>query len=428
MMRRGFSGNVGAGGLLRARYQIFLGILLAVVLPVVTRQVLFGSDVTSPTQYNTAAGGVLALVLGYLAYRRLHVFPGIAAGGYIFTSVSVAFSALAIVLIMLRLDYSRIQFMVSYLVTVVLFILLHLRFDAREKLILGVVPGGRTARLPALDQVEWYTIAGPEVAVPWLHGVVVDLGHNHNNAWDSRITDFVLRGIPVYDVKQAIEQLTGRVEVEHLSENTLGSLNPNHVFLQLKGLVDAILAAVLLVLLTPLLIIVAFVVKLDSPGPALFRQRRTGFRARPFTVYKFRTMRTAQAAESPEEARMRAMTQHNDPRITRLGAFLRRTRIDELPQLFNILKGEMSLIGPRPEAVELTRWYEKEIPFYHYRHIIKPGVTGWAQVNQGHVAQVDEVREKLHLDFYYVKNFSFWLDALIILRTIQTMMTGNGAK
>jgi len=122
------------------------------------------------------------------------------------------------------------------------------------------------------------------------------------------------------------------------------------------------------------------------------------------------------------------MTQVNDTRITRLGAFLRRTRLDELPQLINVVRGEMSLIGPRPEAAELTSWYEQEIPFYHYRHIIKPGITGWAQINQGHVTAVAQIREKLHLDFYYVKNFSFWLDMLIVIRTLQTMVSGSGAR
>ena len=176
------------------------------------------------------------------------------------------------------------------------------------------------------------------------------------------------------------------------------------------------------------MVVIGIAIRLDSPGPALFRQMRIGFRAEPFTVYKFRTMRTAAAVIDQNEARNQAMTQVNDPRITRLGGFLRRTRLDELPQLLNILKGEMSLIGPRPEAVALSQWYEREIPFYHYRHIIKPGVTGWAQINQGHVADVSDVKEKLNLDFYYVKNFSLWLDLLIILRTAQTMVTGKGAR
>jgi len=122
------------------------------------------------------------------------------------------------------------------------------------------------------------------------------------------------------------------------------------------------------------------------------------------------------------------VTRDGDDRITRVGRFLRKTRLDELPQAWNILKGEMSWIGPRPEASELANWYEDQIPFYAYRHIVRPGITGWAQVNQGHVADVDEVRAKLRFDFYYIKNLSLWLDLLIALKTIRVVLGGIGAK
>jgi lipopolysaccharide/colanic/teichoic acid biosynthesis glycosyltransferase len=123
-----------------------------------------------------------------------------------------------------------------------------------------------------------------------------------------------------------------------------------------------------------------------------------------------------------------AMTMSNDSRITRVGRLLRRTRLDELPQIINILRGEMSWIGPRPEAEPLSRWYEAELPFYRYRHIVPPGITGWAQVNQGHVSDLNQVMDKLHYDFFYIKNFSPWLDALIVVKTVQTVISGFGSK
>jgi lipopolysaccharide/colanic/teichoic acid biosynthesis glycosyltransferase len=127
-------------------------------------------------------------------------------------------------------------------------------------------------------------------------------------------------------------------------------------------------------------------------------------------------------------AKERAMTGSADARITRVGAFLRRSRVDELPQMLNILRGEMSWIGPRPEAIPLSTWYEAELPFYHYRHIVRPGITGWAQVSQGHVTDLPDVLEKLHYDFYYIKNFSPWLDAIIFLKTLSIVVTGKGAR
>jgi lipopolysaccharide/colanic/teichoic acid biosynthesis glycosyltransferase len=150
-----------------------------------------------------------------------------------------------------------------------------------------------------------------------------------------------------------------------------------------------------------------------------------GYRGKKFRMYKFRSMRPTSVSG---DSRSAAITQDEDARVTRLGKYLRRFRIDELPQIVNILKGEMSWIGPRPEAVPLSLWYEAELPFYRYRHIVRPGITGWAQVNQGHVAQVEDVLWKLQYDFYYIKNFSFWLDLLIVARTVRTVLSGFGAR
>jgi lipopolysaccharide/colanic/teichoic acid biosynthesis glycosyltransferase len=185
-------------------------------------------------------------------------------------------------------------------------------------------------------------------------------------------------------------------------------------------------ALVLGIILIPLFVITGFAIRLSSPGPALFRQTRIGYRGQPFTVYKFRTMRMAVAEDS--DHRSLAMTQTDDQRIFPLGKFLRKSRLDELPQIINVLRGEMSWIGPRPEVVVLSQWYEGEIPFYRYRHIVRPGIAGWAQVLQGHVSEVDDVRSKLHYDFYYIKNFSLWIDILIVMRTVRTMITGFGSK
>jgi len=149
-----------------------------------------------------------------------------------------------------------------------------------------------------------------------------------------------------------------------------------------------------------------------------------GFRGKVFNVIKFRTMTVMNDGEQREAS----ITQAGDQRITKIGHFLRRVRLDELPQIINIIRGEMSWIGPRPEAVSLSAWYELEIPFYRYRHIVRPGITGWAQVNQGHVASLEEIDDKLQYDFFYIKNLSYWLDILIVFRTLRVILSGFGAK
>ena len=200
---------------------------------------------------------------------------------------------------------------------------------------------------------------------------------------------------------------------------------PARGYFHLKTIIDFVAALVLLPILLVPMLLVALAIRIDSRGPAIFRQHRLGLSGKPITVLKFRTM---EVHDHVGDARSAATTVAEDDRITRVGAFLRRTRIDELPQIFNILKGEMSWIGPRPEALALSDWYVDEIPFYRYRHVVRPGISGWAQVNQGHVAHVDEVREKLQFDFFYIKYFSPWLDILILFRTVKTMATGFGSR
>ncbi|WP_291172002.1 sugar transferase [Erythrobacter sp.] len=214
------------------------------------------------------------------------------------------------------------------------------------------------------------------------------------------------------------------MQIEHMSENCFGALVPNFAYQKMKRAIDLALSLLLLPIIIPLVSVCALAIKLDSKGPVFFRQRRMGFRGNEFRVLKLRTMSEGHNGEN----RDLSITRSGDKRVTKVGGFLRRTRLDELPQVINILRGEMSWIGPRPEAVSLSKWYEGEIPFYRYRHIVRPGISGWAQVNQGHVAEVDEVDEKLQYDFYYIKNLSYWLDIIIVLRTVKVILSGFGSK
>ena len=176
-------------------------------------------------------------------------------------------------------------------------------------------------------------------------------------------------------------------------------------------------------LVAPLLPLIALAIKLDSPGPALFRQLRVGEGEKLFQVAKFRTMR-----QDAEAATGAVWAQKNDPRVTRLGRFLRKSRLDELPQLFNVLMGTMSLVGPRPERPEFVETLEQRIPYYAKRHFVKPGVTGWAQVRYPYGASEEDALEKLRFDLYYVKNYSLLFDLTILLETVKVCLFGRGGR
>lgn len=187
----------------------------------------------------------------------------------------------------------------------------------------------------------------------------------------------------------------------------------------LKRVIDFTVALIAILLLAPFIPLIALLIKLDSPGPAIFKQVRLGFLGKPFTLYKFRTMRNDAEKNGAQWA-----TQ-NDPRVTRMGHLMRRTRIDEIPQLWNVLKGEMSLVGPRPERPEFTEELEEAIPLYKWRCLMPPGLTGWAQIRYKYADSIDDTKRKLQFDLFYIKNFSLRLDIEILFRTIPLVMRGS---
>ncbi|MAW81045.1 MAG: hypothetical protein CMI63_12475 [Parvularcula sp.] len=191
---------------------------------------------------------------------------------------------------------------------------------------------------------------------------------------------------------------------------------------RIKRLLDIALSLALLAFLAPLLIVTAVAIKWDSPGPVLYRQRRVGLGGQEFEVFKFRSMIVDAEADGPQYAAIK------DKRITRIGAIIRKFRIDEIPQTINVLRGEMSFVGPRPERPEFVRELEQEIPLYHCRHLIKPGITGWAQVKYEYAASVEGARTKLRYDLYYIRHFSPFMDVLIVLMTIRVAVFGLGSR
>ena len=343
----------------------------------------------------------------------------------------LTFASTSAVLFALRLPYSLSLLGGAAISTTVLSYLITAR-TRRGNRRLHVIAGGRIdeiepnqnhIHITSSKELEW------AIEARALDGAVVaDLHHDHSAEWERLFAKAALAGIPVYHFRQIIELESGQVRIDHLSENTLGSLIPNSPYMAAKRLGDIALTLLLLPVLVPALLLIAAAIRLDSRGPVLFVQDRMGFRGEIFRMVKFRTMRERKSENCSQARRDDAMTRDDDDRITRIGRFLRKTRLDELPQAWNILKGEMSWIGPRPEAIQLSEWYENELPFYSYRHIVRPGITGWAQVNQGHVTDLDSVTDKLRYDFYYVKNISHWLDMLITLKTVRVVLGGFGAR
>lgn len=398
--------------------------LFGVLLPMAALAMFYPDFLkTSSTQLTCMSAGVATLLSVYLL-RNITIYPGIRSAYFVFPSVALCFGLSFAVVLFVRLDYSRALFISGGLATLVWLYVVQLMIERGPALRVGIVPFGSVASLSMISTLRRYPLDKPEGGGRY-DLLVADFRADLPDEWEGFLADCALAGIPVLHVKQLQESLTGQVEIEHLSENSFGSLIPFIGYLRLRRAIDFISALIVGILLLPVFLIVAILIKLDSAGPVLFRQIRIGYRGRPFLVAKFRTM---VVASTEDDARNGAMTKDNDQRITRIGRFLRRTRIDELPQILNILVGEMSWIGPRPEAESLSQWYESELPFYRYRHIVPPGITGWAQVNQGHVFELDEVMSKLHYDFYYIKNFSPWLDVLIVAKTIQTVITGFGSR
>jgi exopolysaccharide biosynthesis polyprenyl glycosylphosphotransferase len=264
----------------------------------------------------------------------------------------------------------------------------------------------------------------------------------------NNLVRFSLMGVQLIDMPSLYEFLAGKIPTKHISDVWLliHGLHGNKVYYRhFKRVTDLVLASLALVLTWPLWVLIAVAVKLDSPGPIFFGQERLGKDGKSFRILKFRTMVDDAEKGVPQFAC------HNDCRITRVGRLLRKTRLDELPQLYNILKGDMSFIGPRPEREVFIRefqqavpdlregrraadaqgcqvlcGYRERIPFYSYRLLVKPGITGWAQVNHDYAANLEETEEKLQYDLYYIKNMSLFLDLAILLKTIRIVLFGSG--
>ncbi|WP_258177730.1 exopolysaccharide biosynthesis polyprenyl glycosylphosphotransferase [Photobacterium phosphoreum] len=356
---------------------------------------------------------ILPRITRYLLVERKYYILPVLLSVYCF-AITIMF--------MTRIDYSRSIVFYGWVLSFLwLYITSLLRKDS-QRLILFAIPNFDISSLNQKGRVCVIELKVPYNIVNIKGGLVVDLHRNLSPEAEKFIADCSLNNIAVFHAESIREMLEGKVQTKHLMENAIGSLQPNPLYMTFKRIWESLIIIVTFPVTLPIMALTAILIKFENPGPAMFIQERVGQGGNLFRIYKFRSMIIKEAGAEDKFATA------EQARVTKVGKFIRKFRIDELPQFFNVLKGDMALIGPRPEQDSFVKQFEQQIPFYGYRHMVKPGITGWAQVVQGYTDDTESTSEKLAHDLYYIKNLSFWLDINIVFKTIRTMLTGFGAQ
>jgi sugar transferase (PEP-CTERM system associated) len=367
---------------------------------------------------------VLCFVLGAVIF----VYPGIYIGPHVLT---IGISALAVVLVIWRQSYEWFLGLTLFRERVYVLgngdraksvaQLIRSRNDAGMEIVEGEVSGEfATEQERFAADLRAFTKPNPPI-----DRVIVAMENRRGAMPVRELLDLRLRGVVIEDANFLTERLLGKLALDGLNPSTLIFTHGFNVKASqqiLRRLVSFSMSLAGLVICLPILPCLMLAVRLSSPGPIFFRQVRVGLRGKPFEVIKFRTMRQDAEKDGAQWAKK------NDSRVTGLGRFMRKTRVDEIPQLWNVLKGDMGFVGPRPERPEFVDWLNSEIPFYELRHIIRPGLTGWAQVRYGYGATLEETKKKLEYDLYYVKHMSVGLDLLVIFETVKTILLRRGAQ
>jgi sugar transferase (PEP-CTERM system associated) len=373
----------------------------------------------------------LLLVLSVLCFLLggiIFVYPDIYIGPHVFT---LGISLLAIVLLLWRRSYEWIISLSAFRERV--YVLgngerartvietLRIRRDAGMEVVEGDSKGEFAGDLERFE-VDLKSFCEPK---PRIDRVIVAMENRRGSMPVRELLDLRLRGIVIEDASVFMERLLGRLPLDGLNPSTLIFTHGFNVKASqqiVRRIVSILVSFTGLMMCLPFIPFIMLAVRLSSPGPIFFKQTRVGLSGRLFSVIKFRTM-----SENAEAGGATWATK-DDPRVTPLGRFMRKTRLDEIPQLWNVLRGEMGFVGPRPERPEFVKWLDAEIPFYELRHIIRPGITGWAQVRYRYGASLEETRRKLEYDLYYVKHLSIGLDLLIMFETIKTIILRRGAQ
>jgi len=409
--------------LLSGPFQLLAGLCVVLLAPALWIWGAFFVHHLDTVRVNTLWAVSLSFVVIILVLRRLARFSGGGIMAHIAPIVTGVFLLAFAVLFFNRSGYSRPVLLSAYVLSLLWCYVGYFVGRRYRRLKFAVLPMDPPCTLQSAPNLEIRYLTQPDLEGVRYDAVVADLrGSGMTPEWERFLAQCILAHIPVFHVRQVVEGLTGRVRIDHLSENEVGTLLPSPLYAICKRLIDIVGVLIVAPVILPLMLFTAIAIRWDSPGPALFVQNRVGLGNRDFRIYKFRSMRIDAEADGAR------LAVHGDDRITRVGGFIRKTRLDELPQFWNVLKGDMSLIGPRPEQRVFVDQFDAEIPFYIYRHVVRPGITGWAQVMQGYAGDADATRVKIQHDFYYIKHFSLWLDILIVFKTVRIVLTGWGSR
>ena len=399
-------------------------ILAAVCLSVIFLRLLHGFDRLG---FMPSLSDLLVLLLatagaGLLAYAALNLFASLSWCGK---------SSCDITTLLLSAAYAAsFTYFADLLFSAGL-----VRGGGRKKIVLDVLPEQRASLIedfvaaglhPQLTYLSRADLIDElkESGGPDLDHVVISRDGAAAFDRDAVLIRAHLAGIPIWDACKLSARITGRIKLPQTDQwsflqHALPQTLSIRVFHACKSFFEPLLAVLMLIVFAPMIAVIAAAVRMSAPGPIFYRQRRLGYLNKPFTLIKFRTMRVDAETQGPQ------WSETNDPRITPIGRFLRRTRLDELPQLLNIAKGEMSFVGPRPERPEIYATLQEAIPLFPLRTVVRPGITGWAQIKAGYAASVRESHKKLEYDLYYVQHMSPLLDCRVILHTVVIALIGE---
>ena len=376
-----------------------------------------------PANSTMLIGSMLAMAVADIGMRRIARLPLLRIWSAALSLVLLSFLILAATLLLTRSYYSRSYLLIAATFSVVWVVAGHwIKVWRAQRMVWGIVEIGCVEPLRTLDGIRWTSLCNPSAETASLGVVVVDMTALLSPDWARFLTNCRFRNIPILNACRVYEALTGRVHPEWVHEGDLVGVRIARSMSLLKRTFDwciCLAFAPVLLLLTGLC---AVAIKLDSRGPVFYQQDRVGLDNQTFRVFKLRTM------VMEGEGDVASFADEWDGRITRVGHILRKSRLDEIPQFWNVIRGEMSIVGPRPEQRVFVDQFEESIPFYALRHLVRPGITGWAQVHYGYAADEIENRRKLEFDLFYLKRWSFMLDTMILMRTIVVVLTARGAR